>query len=686
MSQPRVPLVVLTLQEDNVESINRTLRSSGQPAHCTWVSDPSELADAVDNKAPELLFFFADEYELSIAQVNDVCGTNAPTVPLIVLAEKADEQAITNALAQGARDLVTKDNKPRLNSVSAREIRAFRLERALNDTLSSATQYKKKLQAVMASAVDALAVVQEGILVDANDAWADIFGANSADLIGQLVMDFFEPVSHTVLKGALSACQKGRWEGDSLRLQAIHHSGSSSGVEAWISASIHEGEAAIHISIPIQPAALQPEAPEPAAELAGEMSEQIAASKYYLRTHFLKLFADRISTERKGGVGALAYLRPDRFGELKDEIGPLASEELLIQLAGVISELSQPKDLLGRFGGTDFTLYLERGTLRDVEAWAENVLKVVASHIFEIADHSVSLTCTMGIAETNIGTTDIDSLIRCAETALKRGRQRGGNEVVLEEASDEDTRTQRYDEIWVRHIKSALMDNRFRLLHLPIAGLSGDNQIWFDTLVRMVDEQGNEVLPGEFMPAATRNRLMKNIDRWVIGASLSFCASKEGTVFIRLSAESVTDPSLMEWLNQQLDQQRVSPDRIVFQVAEEDATAHMKQTKATAVRLQAMGFAFAIEHFGLGRDPVQLLGHVPVDYVKIDGSLMQGLASNEVLQEKVRRLANAAEEKQIATIAERIEDANTMAVLFQLGIGYMQGHYLQEPDVVLQEA
>ena len=112
----------------------------------------------------------------------------------------------------------------------------------------------------------------------------------------------------------------------------------------------------------------------------------------------------------------------------------------------------------------------------------------------------------------------------------------------------------------------------------------------------------------------------------------------------------------------------------------------MKGTKATAERLQAMGFGFAIEHFGLSRDPAQLLQHVPADYVKIDGSLMQGLSSNDSLQEKVRVLVNIAKEKQIATIAERIEDANTMAVLFQLGVGYMQGHYLQEPEVVLQEA
>jgi len=377
--------VVLTRHEDNVELINSILRSSGQPAHCHWVREPGELADALDTELPELLYFFAEDFEVGVAQVNDVCCHNAPPIPLIVVAETTDEQAITTALIAGARDLVSTANQERLNQVSAREIRSFRLERALNDTLSSATQYKKKLKAVMASAVDALAVIQEGILVDANDAWAEIFGAKSDDMVGHPVLDFFDANCHTVLKGALSACQKGRWEADPLRLQALHQDGRTDGVEAWISASIHDGDPAIHVSIPVSAAAPAAAAPadSPPPTQSGEPTH------YYQRAHFLQLLGDRVAGERKGGVSALAYLRPDRFGELKDEIGPLASEELLVQLASLVRGIDQPKDLLGRLGGTDFTMYLERGTLRDVEAWAENALKVINSHIFEVADHSV---------------------------------------------------------------------------------------------------------------------------------------------------------------------------------------------------------------------------------------------------------------------------------------------------------
>ena len=119
--------------------------------------------------------------------------------------------------------------------------------------------------------------------------------------------------------------------------------------------------------------------------------------------------------------------------------------------------------------------------------------------------------------------------------------------------ADTDTRVQAYDKIWVKHIKSALMENRFRLVQQPIASLLGEDKGMFDVLVRMLDEQGNEVLPAEFIAAAERNDLMKNIDRWVIGASMSFAANRKAAcIFVRVSKDTVLDKSLLAWLETQL--------------------------------------------------------------------------------------------------------------------------------------
>jgi EAL domain-containing protein (putative c-di-GMP-specific phosphodiesterase class I) len=155
-------------------------------------------------------------------------------------------------------------------------------------------------------------------------------------------------------------------------------------------------------------------------------------------------------------------------------------------------------------------------------------------------------------------------------------------------------------------------------------------------------------------------------------------------VFVKLSRESITDGALLDWLQKQVQARNVTAAQICFQVTEEDATQYLKQTKDLAEALRGLGFSFAIEHFGVGRDPMRVLTQVPMHFLKIDGSLMQSLASNPQLQEQVRGFVSAAEKRKIQTIAERVQDANTMAVLFQIGATYMQGHYVHEPDVVLE--
>ena len=358
-----------------------------------------------------------------------------------------------------------------------------------------------------------------------------------------------------------------------------------------------------------------------------------------------------------------------------------------MQLAELLGVLAQPNDLGGRFGGQVFTLLLERGTLRDVQAWANNALARIAERIFEVAHNTLSITCTIGLAEVGPTTDRMETLIAAAKRASQSGRELGGNRVVLEETSDRSTRIQRFDEIWVQQIKSALMENRFRLAHLPIASLGGEQKSMFDTVIRMVDAQGDEVPASEFMPAAVRNRMLRAIDRWVIGASLSFCATHSvERLFVKLSGESIIDRTLIDWLEKAVAGSGVVPARLCFEVSEEDATQYLSQTKALAEHLRGKGHRFSIEHFGIGRDSARVLAQTPMDYLKIDGSLIQNLSTNRDLQEKVRSFVTAAAKRKIETIAERVEDANTMAVLFQLGAAYMQGHYVHEPEVVLAEA
>lgn len=678
-----IPVLALSSREEHAELINRLLRQAGQAACCHRVSAIDDLAEALDRHRPHLLFAFTANPSTDIAAVAAIREKKTPILPIVAVGPVANEEEIAAAINAGARDLVSVAQPTRLLAVALRELRSYKLEKALRETLVSANQYRRELKAVMASSVEAIAYVQEGIVVRANPVWVELFGYEECDdVTGMPLMDYFDAGSQAALKGALMACAREQWTTDLLRVVAVDKNGTNLPVEIKLEKADFGSEPAVRLSVPKD----QPDRSEP-EQLVDNTVHKDPMTGFYHRRQFVDLLTERLENGSAAGVRALAYIRPDRFGEIKEEVGPLATEDVLIQIAETIRGLTQENDICGRFGGVVFTAFVERGTLKDLEAWAQNVVRIISDQLFEINGKTLSITCTLGLSEVTIGTDSVDSLVLDAERANNRGRQRGGNQVVLAEISDESTRIRRFDELWVERIKAALMDNRFRLVHMPLANLNAQPIKMYDTVMRMIDEQGDEVAATAFIAAAERNCLLKTIDRWVIRSSLAFCQTeKPARLLVKLSKDSVTDPTLADWIASQVEATPTEPQQICFQIREEHAAQYTKPLKALLAKLVELGFAAAIEHFGIGHNSAQLLEQLPVQFVKIDGSILQNIEQNPAQQEKVRLLVDAARARNVETIAERVEQASTMAVLFQLGIGYMQGHYVHEPEVVLAES
>jgi len=677
--QGAVPLIVMTRSQDHVEAINSALRNAGHPVHCTWLPDARDLGDALTQLNPEMLMVFIDELGIDLGSIMKVKAQNAPEMPVLVVREAIDEAAIADAMRLGAADVVTLANRNRLQSVASRELRAFRLERALNTTLSSAREYREQLQRFLDGSADAITHVQEGIIVDANRAWLELFGYSGEDaLTGTPLMDLFEQETHAALKGALVACLQGKWTDHALRVQASLSDGSILPLELMLDRSEFEGDPAVRICIP----ARQKEEANIELRLA-EAVKNDATTGFLQQRHLVAALHARCAAPAKGGVRVFVHVKPDHFADLEKSIGVLGGEDFVAQLAELLRGQVAASDLCGRFGGNGFLLMLERGTARDVEAWAKNLIKRIDQHEFSVGGKRFPATVTAGLGLLAAGEANVEAAVADAVSATRRGRDLGGNQVYAVEKSDTDTRVQAYDKIWVKHIKSALMENRFRLVQQPIASLLGEDKGMFDLLVRMLDEQGNEVLPSEFMAAAERNDLMKNIDRWVIGASIAFSANRKSEcIFVRISKDTVLDKSLLGWLEAQLRAVKIEPKRLCIQVSEELASQYVRQTRELAQSLAKLGFRFAIEHFGTGKDPLKLLGEIDMHFIKIDGSLMQGLPTNQIQQQRVKGLVEAAKRKKVETVAERVEDANTMAVLWQLGIEFIQGYFVNAPEDV----
>jgi multidomain signaling protein FimX len=655
-----VAVLVQSASRDPVEALNSLLRNGGLAVHCQWIPTVRDVAAAFSQHDPELLVTVTP----TAPELADLVATRdqlAAEVPLIVIREQADSTIAGADMALGARDTVTLASPGHVQAVIRRELRAFRMERTLTNTLRSAQEYRRQLETALHRSDDAIAQVQEGIVVQVNASWLRLYGhADDGALVGQPVMDLFDAETQAPLKGALA-------------------DGSTIALELVLIVGEYEGERCVQLIVPSR----KRDERQLAAELADALGRD-PTTGLWQRQQLLRLCNERLAKPPAGGVRCLIVLRPDKFTELTAELGALATEEFLALYAAQVRAMLGPNDLAGHFGAASLLLLLERGNARDAEAWSEGLVQRIAQHVFSVAGRPVRTTCSAGVGLLTNADVGLDEGVAIALGAVHRSQKRGGNQVTVNERVNQDTRVLAYDQIWVKHIKAALLENRFQLVQHPVASLTGSNRKFFDIAVRMLDNQAHEVLPSEFLPAAERNDLMRNIDRWVLAAALGLIAKRQpDQLFVRLSRDSLLDGDLIEWLDGQLKATLAEPQRLCLQLSEELATRYFQPTRQLFEELGKRRIKVALEAFGIGPDSMGLLGALPVDFIKIDGSLMQGLSGKPELQKHVRNIVEVATKRGIPTIAERIEDANTMAVVWQLGVQYIQGYLVHASEEVV---
>lgn len=678
-----ISIAVLSGNQDDVEVVNSSLRDAGHAAHCLWIETPGRFADVLGKESIELIILSVDEYVDDVRQVVKQKDGFVPEAPVIAISKTADEVSILRAMKNGACDLVSIEQKARFQAVVNRELRAYRMERALNTTLISATEYRKQLHDYMQNSSTAIAYVQEGIVTDVNNAWLKLFATgNKEEVMGMPLMDHFVEESHAAVKGAIVATAAGKWQSEEV-LDAKSSKTDGEAASLQLSFQLADFDDGPHVQIRIEPPVQIAQEP---TKLVHDALKRDPTTLFYHRAQFLERITKRLKRNPKSGLHALAFIKPDDFSEIRRAVGILDSEEVLAQFAEEVRKRMHPRDVAGRFEGTVIMALLERGNERDAEVWGKQLVEHIQNHEFEIGESKVKLTCTVGVVGVSGVFSNLEELVAAAAEAYATGKGSGGNSAALRDSTDVDTRIKKYDKIWVKRIKAALAENRFRLAQLPIAGLRSDSTKMYDMLIRMIDEQGNSILPAEFLPAAERNNLMTVIDRWIIKSALEFCNEHDAErVLVRLSRQSMQDGSLVRWISEKNDSFGVDPGRLVVQIPEQEAAKYIKETRSKAAELREAGIGFALEHYGVDKNRFQILDLLKPNYIKIDGELMHSLTTDTALQEAVRLLAQAAGERNIETVAERVENANAMAVLFQLGVHFMQGHYVHEPEVVLQE-
>lgn len=402
----------------------------------------------------------------------------------------------------------------------------------------------------------------------------------------------------------------------------------------------------------------------------------------------LRLEQALVHAHHEGQQHALCFLDLDRFKIVNDTCGHAAGDQLLIQLVARLKAQVRSNDLLARLGGDEFGLLLENCPLEKANAIAEEIRSTVNGFVFVWEKQSFSVGVSIGMVVIDASSGTLSEVIAMADAACYSAKDGGRNRVHLYTNTQEDKEAQEKAP-WVERLQTALQDDNFALYCQSIVAVNPlREQLHLCELqLRFRDEQGQQIPPMAFIPAAERHNLMPAIDRWVLRhtCQLIRIVNDAAAIYcINLSLQTISDAQFLPAVEQMLSSYRVAPQQICFEITETHAVGDLQKIGDFVRRLREMGCRSSLDDVGRSIGSYDYLKNLPVDFIKIDGHLIGGVVHSTISNVQVKAITQIAHLLGICVIAEMVEDHNTLKLLGGLGINYAQGFGIAKPRPVAE--
>lgn len=398
----------------------------------------------------------------------------------------------------------------------------------------------------------------------------------------------------------------------------------------------------------------------------------------------LDVVLETIDTDESSHV--VLFLDLDQFKVVNDSCGHAAGDELLKQVAFLFSKVLRPRDVLARTGGDEFSVLLKECPARVAMAVADKLRAQLSTFRFVWQEKNFQVGVSIGAVAVSAGCGSRDEIMRKADTACYIAKDTGRNRAHMYLDSDTAVMVRQGELSWAARLQKALAHGDFELQGQRIMSLDGGDGHYFEMLVRLVEPDGRLVPPMAFLPAAERYGLMPALDRAVIERALSMhgqlqAASTQPVKFaINLSGASLSDPQLLEFIEQALARHQVPAGLLCFEVTETMAIANLPLAVAMMTGLKALGCRLALDDFGSGMSSFSYLKQMPVDVVKIDGSFVRHMLENSVDRAMVEAVNNIAHQMGLRTLAEYAETPELIDALATMGVDMLQGYGVDKPQ------
>lgn len=394
------------------------------------------------------------------------------------------------------------------------------------------------------------------------------------------------------------------------------------------------------------------------------------------------------SAARRKANGALLFFDLDEFKYINDTYGHRAGDSMLIRVASEVGALTRHTELLSRLGGDEFAVLMPDADQKEAEMLAERIIRSTSQIPFRFEGRNLRLTTSVGIALYPQHATEQEDLIAHADAAMYQAKEAGKNAWRVYR-HDLDTSREMVERLsWNNRIAQALDRDLLRLHFQGVYDTHSSQLVHVEVLVRMLDEELPDtlIMPGRFIAIAEKTGQILEIDRWVIRNSIALLARRGDfppvSVSVNISGRSFDDPSLPQYISEQLKHFGVTPDKLVVEVTETAAISDLHDAQRFIESLQQTGCKVCLDDFGAGFSSFTYLKHLKADILKIDGQFIRDLPNDHDNQIFVKAIVDVARGLHKRTVAEFVEDAPTLEMLRAFGVDMVQGYHLNMPSAV----
>lgn len=573
-------------------------------------------------------------------------------------------------------------------NLSVRTIRDTKQTAALQAQHDQVMASQQRLQAILDHAAEGIFTFDAGGMIDSFNHVAEaLFGYREQEIVGKPI-------------GSLVVCNgRGRNQSDSQdpmpelkrllnregEVMGRHQDGRLFPISIKISAMMHGGQLFYSGLV---------------ADISGRkmlidnlrhLAEHDSLTGLYNRSYFQQEL-DRVVERarcRNGEPCSLLYIDLDNFKYINDTLGHAAGDRLLREIAAILNERARKSDLIARFGGDEFAVLLYCTTATMAVRVAESFHECIVRFRFMEMGQVVNVGCSIGVSAVTSETKSTAQALSQVDVACHLAKREGRNRVRLFGTEDAaDLKNISLDMGWSQRIRDAIEHGRFALACQPIVDTCTHRIASYEILIRMVGDHRELILPGGFLPAAERFGLIKDIDQWVVTRAIDMLAKQRisapsARYSVNLSAQTISDPKATEFIFEQLHAATLDPQALIFEITETAAISDLNAAKRFLARLHEIGCETALDDFGAGFSSFAYLQELPLDYVKIDGRFVRHMAQTPVDQAMVKSMNEIAHALGKKTVAEFVEDEETLRMLRQYGIDLVQGYHLGRPDVVV---